>query len=442
MEIVYVKDDQFQKAVELVFLPISFSVLMKSAKHLEGSTRKVLTIEKMLHRSTSWTGVYCEKTRIIWKVDGVPVFEQNREIRSFCTVQIFKSSTFTGSDPSIVEQCIQQEMTREKCCLGATGETTKSFFADQDGLLCMEADQFQNAVELVFLPISFSTKSAKHLTGILTIEKILHQSTSWTGVCCEKTKIVYKVDDWVNWCDMREWIHQQHDHQQKLSEVELEEYKKEMVDFNTKAITKARVAQAAEAAGWSSPSRNITNIEATTAEVATAVSRRMCTAFSYKIQPELLQEIRLLIEESENNVLQELAKAQKVIINNKRRRENDTSFPIFDVSENVDDVSLEAVVTKKKNQPEQHPQKKQRGDNVSIISTIPKPFLKFRVAEVASAVREATKKKSSVYDDSDDDKDINVLTPREADRKNGGKENKHTEGTNRESREVGAVLVR
>lgn len=58
----------------------------------------------------------------------------------------------------------------------------------------------------------------------------------------------------------------------RLSDDELEDYKKEMMDFNTKAITKARVAEAAQAAGWSSPPRNITNIEATTAEVATAVS--------------------------------------------------------------------------------------------------------------------------------------------------------------------------
>lgn len=115
-----------------------------------------------------------------------------------------------------------------------------------------------------------------------------------------------------------------------------------------------------------------------------------------------MQEIRLLIEESENNVLQQLTKTQKS--NNKRRREDDTSFPVFDVSENVDDVSMETVLSKKK-QPEQQPTKKQRGDTVS---NIPKPHLKFRIAEVASAVREATeatKKKPSVYDDSDDDED-------------------------------------
>lgn len=146
----------------------------------------------------------------------------------------------------------------------------------------------------------------------------------------------------------------------------------------------------------------------TTAELATTVSRRMCTAFSHKIQPELMQEIRLLIEESENNVLQELTKAQKAIANKKRRRDEEAIFPIIDVSENVDDVSMEAVVAKKNNQAEEHPQKKQRGGTVSVP---PKSHLKFKITDVASAVRKAQehpKKKASVYEDSDDDDEKDV----------------------------------
>lgn len=199
----------------------------------------------------------------------------------------------------------------------------------------------------------------------------------------------------------------------------------------------------------------------------------MCTAFSHKIQPELMQEIRLLIEESENNVLQELTKAQKAIANKKRRRDEEAIFPIIDVSENVDDVSMEAVVAKKNNQAEEHPQKKQRGGTVSVP---PKSHLKFKITDVASAVRKAQehpKKKASVYEDSDDDdeKDVggktkkpeqrpkdgpstssavsdndlkpstgNILTDeeyyiiteafkkaRDADRANGGKDNENTE---------------
>lgn len=70
----------------------------------------------------------------------------------------------------------------------------------------------------------------------------------------------------------------------------------------------------------------------------------MCSAFSQKIQPDFMNEIRILIEESENKVLQELANFNK--INKKRHREPEQSYAVMDVSENVDDVPRQVVQMK------------------------------------------------------------------------------------------------